>query len=59
MHSSRVLAKVQGRRLCGTFWVTQVIGVTQNVYGRSWWEERVDAVTQAVGGVTNGGWPSR
>jgi hypothetical protein len=45
MHSSRVLAKVQGRRLCGTFWVTEVIGVTQNVYGRSWWEERVDAVT--------------
>jgi len=34
MHSSRVLAKVQGRRLCGTFWVTQVIGVTQNVYGK-------------------------
>jgi hypothetical protein len=50
MHSSRVLAKVQGRRLCETFWVTQVIGVTQNVYGRSWWEERVDA-------VTNGGRP--
>jgi hypothetical protein len=35
------------------------IDVTQNVYGKSWWEERVDAVTQAVEGVTNGGWPTR
>lgn len=24
------------------------IDVTQNVYGKSWWEERVDAVTRAV-----------
>ena len=24
------------------------IDVTQNVYGKSWWEERVDVVTQAV-----------
>jgi hypothetical protein len=22
--------------------------VTHNVYGKGWWEERVDAVTQAV-----------
>jgi len=29
------------------------IDVTQNVYGKSWWEERVDAVTQAVETVTN------
>jgi hypothetical protein len=29
------------------------IDVTQNIYGKSWWEERVDAVTQAVEGVTN------
>jgi hypothetical protein len=29
------------------------IDVTQNVYGKSWWEERVDAVTQAVEAVTN------
>jgi hypothetical protein len=27
--------------------------VTQNVYGKSWWEERVDAVTQAVEAVIN------
>jgi hypothetical protein len=27
--------------------------VTQNVYGESWWEERVDAVTQAVEAVIN------
>lgn len=29
------------------------IDVTQNVYGKSWWEERVDAVTQAVEAVIN------
>ena|SRR5580698_934126 len=34
--------KAQGRRLCGTTWVTSNIDVTQNVYGKSWWEERVD-----------------
>jgi integrase len=28
------------------------IDVTQNVYGKSWWEERVDAVTRAVAAVT-------
>ncbi len=27
------------------------IGVTQNVYGKSWWEERVTAVTRAVEAV--------
>jgi integrase len=29
------------------------IDVTQNVYGKSWWEERVDAVTRAVEAVAN------
>jgi len=29
------------------------IRMTQNVYGKSWWEERVDAVTQAVEPATN------
>ena len=29
------------------------IDVTQSVYGKSWWEERVDAVTQAVEALTN------
>jgi integrase len=29
------------------------IDVTQNVYGKSWWEERVDAVTRAVEAVTS------
>ena len=29
------------------------IDVTQNVYGNSWWKERVDAATQAVEGVPN------
>ena len=34
--------KGQGRRLCGKTWVTSNIDVTQNVYGKSWWEERAD-----------------
>jgi hypothetical protein len=29
------------------------IDVTQNVYGKGWWEEQVDAVTQAVEAVIN------
>jgi hypothetical protein len=29
------------------------IDVTQIAYGKSWWEERVDEVTQAVEAVTN------
>jgi len=29
------------------------IAVPQNVYSKSWWEERVDAVTRAVQAVTN------
>ena len=29
------------------------IEMTKNVYGKSWREERVDAVTQAVEAVTN------
>ena len=29
------------------------IDTTKNVYGKSWKEERVDAVTQAVEAVTN------
>src|SRR6266436_323782 len=28
------------------------IDVTQNVYGKSWWEERVEAVTRAVDAVS-------
>jgi len=27
------------------------IDVTQNVYGKSWWEERIDAVTRAAAAV--------
>jgi hypothetical protein len=30
------------------------IDVTQNVYGKSWWEERVDVVTRAVEAVSAG-----
>ena len=29
------------------------VGVTQNVYGKNCWEEREDAVTQAVEAMTN------
>ena len=32
-------AKAPGRRLCGTFWVTPNVDVTQNVYRKGWWEE--------------------
>jgi hypothetical protein len=35
------------------------IDVTQNVYGKSWWEVRVDAVTQAVEAVTDAGQNAR
>jgi len=28
------------------------IDVTQNVYGKSWWEERVEAVTRAVDAIS-------
>jgi hypothetical protein len=28
------------------------IGVTRNVYGKGWWEERVGAATQVAEGVT-------
>ncbi len=43
----------EGRRLCGTPWFTRNIDVTQNVYAKSWWEERVDALTQAVEAITD------
>ena len=48
-----MLAKGQGRRLLRDILGHANIDVTQNVYGKSWWEERVDAVTQAVEAATN------
>lgn len=30
---------------------TRHIDATQNVYGRSWWEERVEAVTRTIDAV--------
>ena len=38
--------------MSGTTWVHANIDVTQNIYGKSWWEERVDAVTRAVEAVS-------
>jgi hypothetical protein len=32
--------------------VIPINDVTQNVYGKSWWEERVEAVTRAVEAVS-------
>jgi hypothetical protein len=33
----------QGRRLCGTTWVTPIFDVTQNLYSKRLWEAQVDA----------------
>lgn len=53
MHSSPMLREGARPEIVRATWVTRNIGVTQNVYGKSWWEERVDAVTQAVEAITN------
>ena len=53
MHSSHLLREAQGRRLVRDIPGHANIDVTRNVYGKSRWEERVDAVTQAVEAVTN------
>jgi len=56
MHSSHMLREGARPEVVRDNMGHANINVTQNVYGKSWWEERVDAVTQAVEGVTNGGW---
>jgi hypothetical protein len=38
MHSSHVLCEGARPDICGTTWVTSNIDVTQNVYGKNWWE---------------------
>ena len=54
MHSSHVLREGASREVVRDILGYANIDVTQNGYGKSWWEERVDAVTQAVEAVTNG-----
>jgi integrase len=53
MHSSRMLREGARPEVVRDVLGHASIDVTQNVYGKSWWEERVDAATQAVEGVTN------
>ncbi len=51
MHSSRRLDERAGLEIVRDNMGHANIDVTQNVYGKSWWEERVDAATQAVESV--------
>ncbi len=53
MHSSRMLREGARPEIVRDILGHVDICVTQNVHGKSWWEERVDAVTQAVEPVTN------
>jgi integrase len=53
MHSSHTLREGARPEIVRDNMGHANIDVTQNVYGKSWWEERVDAVTQAVEAVTN------
>jgi integrase len=48
MHSSHMLREGARPEIVRDILGHANIDVTQNVYGKSWWEERVDAVTQAV-----------
>jgi integrase len=48
MHSSHMLREGARPEIVRDILGHANIDVTQNVYGESWWEERVDAVTQAV-----------
>jgi len=53
MHSSHMLREGARPEVVRDNMGHANIDVTQNVYDKSWWEERVDAVTQAVEAVTN------
>src|SRR5437773_10439696 len=53
MHSSHMLREGARPEVVRDNMGHANIDVTQNVYGKSWWEERVDAVTQGVEAVTN------
>jgi hypothetical protein len=52
MHSSLMLRKGARPEVVRDNMGHANIDVTQNVYGKSWWEERVDAVTRAVEAVS-------
>ena len=49
MHSSRMLRGGATPEIVRDILGHANIDVTQNVYGKSWWEEQVDGVTQTVG----------
>jgi integrase len=53
MHSSHMLREGARPEIVRDILGHANIDVTQNVYGKSPWEERVDAVTQAVEAVNN------
>lgn len=52
MHSSHMLREGEMPKVVRDILGHANIDVTQNVYGKSWWEKRVDAVTQAVEAVS-------
>jgi hypothetical protein len=52
MHSSHAARRRKAGDCAGQSGPREYIDVTQIVCGKSWWEERVDAVTQAVEAVT-------
>jgi site-specific recombinase XerD len=52
MHSSHMLREGARPEVVRDILGHANIDVTQNVYGKSWWEERVDTVTQAVEAVS-------
>jgi hypothetical protein len=52
MHSSCMLREGARPEVVGDILGHVNIGVTRNVYGKGWWEERVDAATQIAEGVT-------
>jgi hypothetical protein len=52
MHSSHMLREGARPEVVRDILGHANIDVTQNVYGKSWWDERVDAVAQAVEAVS-------
>ena len=50
MHSSPMLREGARPEMVGTTWVTRNIGVTQNVYGKSWWKSLSKEITDTYHG---------
>ena len=53
IHSSHYAARRRKAKVVRDILGHANIDVTQNVYGKCWWEERVDAAAQAVKALTN------